>query len=174
MGKRSDFERNPRDFYPTPYEGVLPLLGHLPPACKFVEPCAGDGRLIRHLEKHGHECVYACDLEPQAEGIEQRDVLFFNQELAVPEDGLIITNPPWERSVLHDMIESFRVQATTWLLLDSAWKETVQAAPYGQYCDRIIAVGRLSWMENGQSGMDDCSWYRFQKDPCISQFVWRR
>ena len=25
MGKRSDFERVERDFYPTPYEAVLPL-----------------------------------------------------------------------------------------------------------------------------------------------------
>ena len=29
MGKRSDFERIPRDFYPTPYKAVLPLLPHL-------------------------------------------------------------------------------------------------------------------------------------------------
>ena len=30
MGKRSDFERKPRDFYPTPMEAVEPLLEHLP------------------------------------------------------------------------------------------------------------------------------------------------
>ena len=30
MGKRSNFERNPRDFYPTPKEAVIPLLPHLP------------------------------------------------------------------------------------------------------------------------------------------------
>lgn len=61
MGKRSDFERNPRDYYQTPYEAVIPLLPHLvaPHSARgyvanFVEPCAGDGRLVRHLEKHGH------------------------------------------------------------------------------------------------------------------------
>ncbi len=49
MGKRSDFERVPRDFYPTPYEAVVPLLAHLPENCSYAEPCAGDGALIKHL-----------------------------------------------------------------------------------------------------------------------------
>ena len=49
MGKRSDFDRVPRDYYPTPIEAVEPLLAHLPYAFDYVEPCAGDGRLIRHI-----------------------------------------------------------------------------------------------------------------------------
>jgi hypothetical protein len=65
VGKRSDFERRERDFYPTPYEAVLPLLPHLPERVRFIEPCAGDGRLVRHLERHGHHCIDAFDLEPQ-------------------------------------------------------------------------------------------------------------
>ena len=50
MGKRSDFERKPRDFYPTPIEAVYPLLEHLEENFLFAEPCAGDGALINHLE----------------------------------------------------------------------------------------------------------------------------
>jgi hypothetical protein len=50
MGKRSDFQRKPRDFYPTPFAAVEPLIGHLPRKFKFSEPCAGDGQLCRHLE----------------------------------------------------------------------------------------------------------------------------
>ena len=50
MGKRSDFERKPRDFYPTPIEAVEPLLPHLPEGFTFAEPCAGNGALIEHLE----------------------------------------------------------------------------------------------------------------------------
>ena len=30
MGKRSDFERVERDFYPTPCKAVEPLVQHLP------------------------------------------------------------------------------------------------------------------------------------------------
>lgn len=43
MGKRSAFKRAPRDLYPTPLEAVRPLLPHLAPATRYVEPCAGDG-----------------------------------------------------------------------------------------------------------------------------------
>lgn len=176
MGKRSDFERNPRDYYPTPYEAVIPLLPHLTSGtnphkiqAKFIEPCAGDGRLVRHLEKHGHKCVYACDIEPQADNIEQQDCLFFGFQL--PTCDLIITNPPWERGVLHAMIESFRHQAPTWLLFDSDWMFTKQAASYKKYCQKIITVGRVSWMENGTSGMDNCCWYLFGKDECQTIFI---
>ena len=44
MGKRSDFERVPRDYYPTPIEAVEPLIDHLPYSFDYVEPCAGDDR----------------------------------------------------------------------------------------------------------------------------------
>lgn len=147
------------------------MLPHLPARSSFIEPCAGDGRLIRHLEKAGHTCHYACDIEPQGEGIEQRDVLFFGESL--PDTDLIITNPPWEREVLHAMIESFRAQADTWLLFDSDWSHTIQAAPYLKYCRKIVSVGRVSWMENGTSGVDNASWHLFVAEPCVTEFVGR-
>ena len=37
MGKRSDFERKPRDFYPTPFAAVEPLIDHLPNKFTFYE-----------------------------------------------------------------------------------------------------------------------------------------
>ena len=72
MGKRSDFERQPRDFYPTPMEAVEPLLEHLPEDFPFAEPCAGNGALLNHLETKGI-CMWASDIEPQAEGIHKYD-----------------------------------------------------------------------------------------------------
>ena len=176
MGKNSKFERKPRDFYPTPYEAVLPVLNHLlaPYAARghkasFIEPCAGDGRLIRHLKKHGHPCVYACDVEPMAEGIEKRDVLFFGGA-PFPKADLIITNPPWGRALLHPMIELFRMQASTWLLFDADWMFTAQAKPYLKFCRKIVSVGRLSWEGNGVAGKDNCAWYNFRADPCETIF----
>ena len=62
MGKRSNFERVERDFYPTPYAAVLPLLPHLPEAVRFHEPCAGDGDLVMHLEDNGHVCAQRGDI----------------------------------------------------------------------------------------------------------------
>ena len=165
MGKRSNFERNPRDFYPTPKAAVLPLLGHLNLfgfGVNFIEPCAGDGRLIRHLETYGHKCVYACDIEPQAEGIEKQDALFFGFQMLACD--MIITNPPWQREIMHDMIERFRVHADTWLLFDSDWMFCKQAKPYLKNCAKIVSVGRVSWMDNGQAGMDNACWYKFVKE----------
>lgn len=64
MGKRSNFERLPRDFYPTPLAAVVPLLPHLDYS-HFVEPCAGNGALIDHLRDAGFHCVAACDIHPK-------------------------------------------------------------------------------------------------------------
>ena len=61
MGKRSDFKRNARDKYDTPYSCVLPLIPHLK-YTNYIEPCAGKGWLMDHLEKHGMNCVGAVTL----------------------------------------------------------------------------------------------------------------
>ena len=49
MGKRSDFERIPRDLYPTPAKAVQPLIPYLRAAGirNFAEPCCGNGDLVR-------------------------------------------------------------------------------------------------------------------------------
>jgi hypothetical protein len=62
MGKRSSFERRERDYYPTPRAAVAPLVPHLREVHTFVEPCCGDGSLVRHLESCGLQCVYAGDI----------------------------------------------------------------------------------------------------------------
>lgn len=162
MGKRSNFERKERDFYPSPYKAVLPLLPFLNKHTKFCELMAGDYRLANHLEKHNHTCVYACDIEPQDERVQKQDVLFFG--LSIPECDAIITNPPWSRATLHDAIERFRQLADTWLLFDADWKHTEQAKPYLKYCDKVVNVGRISWEENGVAGKDNCCWYLFKKE----------
>ena len=123
MGKRSDFERVERDFYPTPFSAVEPLIAHLPEWYTFVEPCAGDGRLIDHLELHGGQCTHAYDIEPQNDRVMMYDALLL-EDVKTP---YIITNPPWNRKILHPMIEKFSDMAPTWLLFDSDWMHTKQS-----------------------------------------------
>lgn len=171
MGKRSNFERKKNDFYPTPYDAVIPILPFLHKETKFGELCAGDGRLINHLEKHGHKCVYACDIEPKAEKIEKKDVLFFNNEY--PYMDFIITNPPWERDPLHKMIDIFTKISPTWLLFDADWMHTTQAKHHLKYCEKIVSIGRVSWEENGVSGIDNCCWYLFKDNLCETRFIGR-
>src|SRR5215831_7069669 len=99
MGKRSAFERERDDYYPTPWEAIAPLLPHLGPKTRFVEPCAGDGSLRDHLEDAGHRCAMAADLEPRHASIGRLDA----RSLTIPRAiyDCFITNPPWDRRALH-------------------------------------------------------------------------
>ena len=155
MSKRSDgFERKPRDFYPTPAIAVEPLIPHLQPGTTFDEPCAGDGALIDALETHGHICVAASDIMPMRSDIEQFDVF----DITETEADVFITNPPWDVKILHPLIVHLSDIKPTWLLFYSDWAFTKQAYQYADRCRAIIALGRISWMQNGTSGMDNCSW----------------
>ena len=164
MGKRSNFERIENDAYYSPYKAVAPLIPYLPPNTKFADLCAGNGGMARHIEKHGHSCIYQSDIDPQREGIERRDYLFFGGD--IPSADMYIMNPPWEREILHPTIELFRNLAPTWLLFDSDWMFTGQAKEYKKYCELIVTVGRISWMGNGTAGKDNCCWYKFGKNKC--------
>lgn len=168
MGKRSNFERNPRDYYPTPYQAVINLLPFLEENTLFVEPCAGDGRLIDHLERHGHKCIAAYDIEPKRKDIIEGDAL---ELLLVGKNSKIITNPPWDRKILHPMINHFIGIAPTWLLFDADWAHTKQAKPYLKYCDMIVSVGRVKWIEGSKmTGKENAAWYLFCPHECETKF----
>ena len=164
MGKRSEFERVPRDYYPTPYQAVLPLVAHLPEWYTFIEPCAGDGRLIDHLEKHGGKCTHAYDIEPQSDRVMMYDAMLLKQ-LSTP---YIITNPPWDRKVLHPMIEHFSSMAPTWLLFDADWMHTKQSTQYLTKLKKVVSIGRVKWIEGSSSvRKDNCCWYLFDDTPQV-------
>lgn len=160
MGKRSAFDRMPRDFYPTPREAVLPLLPYLPQGARFAEPCAGDGALVAHLEAAGMVCVEALDIEPRTGGAYQADALL-DWRPDVDADW-IITNPPWDRSILHPMIYKFAGLRPTWLLFDADWVHTRQAAPMLPLLQSIVSVGRVKWIPGSKmTGKDNCAWHLF-------------
>ena len=146
MGKRSDFERKPRDFYETPIEAVLPLIPHLGYDFTFTEPCAGAGVLINHLEDNGGKCNFASDIVPQRGDIHMRDYAEIDTK-NVLETDYIITNPPWNRILLHPMIEHFSSLCPTWLLFDADWIHTKQSVPYITNLHKIVSVGRVRWFE---------------------------
>ena len=170
MGKRSDFERKPRDFYPTPMEAVEPLLPHLSEGFKFAEPCAGNGALIEHLETKGM-CMWASDIEPQAEGIHTSpyNKLGFDELI---ESDYIITTPPWDRKILHPMIAFFTLRIDTWLLFDADWMHTKQSVKYMPWCRKIVSVGRIKWFGN-MTGKDNCAWYKFSLRSGPTEFIGR-
>lgn len=166
MSKRgADFPRRKNDLYPTPYHGIVPLLPYLEPHTHFLEPCAGDGRLIGYLQEHGHICEGAWDITPQDPCIRELDANYLVTGL--PRDSVMfITNPPWTRQLLHPLIVHLTGQHNTWLLFDADWPHTIQAKPYLPYCSLIVSAGRIRWMEGdpadkGHSPLDNCAWYLF-------------
>lgn len=165
MGKRSDFERKPRDLYPTPYEAVIPLLPHLPDRVVFDEPCAGNRDLVRHLTKHGHDCARASDLADR-HPVDAADLKRSGAQM-------FITNPPWpakhgrgEPTVslalhLSDLLP-------TWFLLSADFCHNRYFATLQDRCAKIVSVGRVSWEQNGTAGKDNCAWYLFTKGGWIT------
>ena len=165
MGKRSDFETRQLAFYPTPREAVAPLTAHLPDNVTFCEPCAGAGDLVKHLEHYKHKCTIAYDVAPRQEWILAGDAVWLQKPDLCGAD-FIITNPPWERVVLHQIIERCSKLAPPWLLFDVDWMHTRQATPYLKLCKSIVSIGRVKWIENTKnSGMDNCCWYLFFDPP---------
>ena len=154
MGKRSDFEPMPRDLYLTPIQPVQALASFLPKSkFTFSEPCAGDGRLIKHVSDVTNKrgvCMHSCDIVPLEKSISVGDAT----TVKVPEDAdMIITNPPWSRNkasgyLLHNIIENLSDQKPTWLLFDSDWIHTVQAGPYLDRLVAVVSVGRVKWFEH--------------------------
>lgn len=172
MGKRSSFERVPRDFYPTPFAAVAPLLPHLGFNKRYIEPCAGDGALIRHLE-HEHVCVGASDIEPRRP--EYRGYDATTEQFDDYSFDMFVTNPPWDRKQLHPIILNLSRQAPTWLLFDADWIHTRQSAPFMPLLRKIVSVGRVKWIEDSPfTGKDNCAWHLFDANSdAPAQFVGR-
>ena len=180
MGKRSDFARRERDTYDAPMEAVLPLIPHLEYGTQFVEPCAGAGDLVRHLEAHGMSCLWAYDIEPRADFVQQRDALAEEHGSGFDVIGgtsadMVITNPPWDRKILHPMIEAFSACQPAWLLFDADWMHTRQSAPFMPWLRKVVSVGRVKWMPGStMTGKDNCAWYLFdQTREGATQFIGR-
>lgn len=155
MGKRSDFKRVPRDAYQTvDPRAVAALVPFLAPETVYAEPCAGDGLLIEHLARAGHVCGHASDI---ATGT---DALSLQWLGGMP----VITNPPWRRSLLHPLIGHWLTSTPYfWLLFDSGWAFTAQAADWLPFCTHVVATPRLQWIPDSDfTAKDDTAWYRFE------------
>jgi hypothetical protein len=137
----------------------LPLIPHLTSDDYwFVEPCAGSGDLLDHLSDFGYIGV-GSDIEPGRGDIHKLDALFD----PLPP-GTRITNPPWDRTILHPLIETLSDYDKTWLLFDADWMHTRQSVPFLPRLRKIVSVGRVKWIPGSKmTGKDNCAWYCFTK-----------
>ena len=85
-----------------------------------------------------------------------------------------ITNPPWDRSILHPLIMHLSDIAPTWLLFDADWMHTRQSTEYMVRCSQIVSVGRVKWIPDSKmTGKDNCAWYLFERGAAATRFVGR-
>lgn len=158
MSKRSSFAPRPKDFWRTPAEALAPLLPQLPAATLFAEPCAGDGALIDLMTAAEHKCVLASDLSPERGDVKAADAL----KLMDIQADMVVTNPPWTRSILHPLIDHLSAQLPCWFLFDADWIFTKQSASLIHRCSKIVPIGRVKWIPDSKySGMDSAAWYEF-------------
>lgn len=161
---RSGFARVENDFYPTTDpRAVAALAPHLPPACRFVEPCAGAGDLMRQLMALGHPCLDAFDIEPRAEGIRRMDALDWPGRVDPSFD--VITNPPYVWPLLRQLIPHFIRRASgVWLLLQANFAHNQRAAPLLRHCHQIVSIGRLKWIPDSKhQDTKNFAWYLFAR-----------
>jgi hypothetical protein len=151
------------EYMTTDTRAVDRLTKHLPAKFTFAEPCAGNGDLIKMIEKKfPHSVCNAANDIMWADGV---DALELGHDWFSTSD-FIITNPPWTRDILHDMISHFGSIKPTWLLFDADWAHTKQAGPFLPHCKKIVSVGRLKWITGSKSdGKDNAAWYLFEYDP---------
>lgn len=167
MAKRSNFKKSKRDFYATPPEALLPLLPHLKPKTRFVEPTAGRAHFILGLEAHGHKCVEAYDLKPLKNTwkgvIQKRDILEGTWKPRRKHD-VIATNPPFTRKVMHRMITMFSDISPTWMLLEMDWLATKQSRQFKNRMVKVVVIGRIKWFPKSKStGMENYVFVMFDK-----------
>lgn len=148
------FEKREQDYWPTPQSAVVPLLPFIDTIRMFAEPCVGEGHIVRWLENDQRKATWTSDAEVDARTHQYPTNTF----------EAFITNPPWSRPVMHEIIENLRRQKTTWMLIDADWMHTKQAIEYLKYCRTIISIGRVQWVPNSTStGTRNCCWYEFGK-----------
>ena len=169
MGKRSEFERVPRDFYKTPFRAVPPLIPYLhrDGVKTFAERCCGDDDLIRHIKSFGFSCVSRGDIRFGQDALKMTIADLNNANAGITNPPLKYPGDP-DRGVnatrlLRDLIQhSLDLGIPFWMLIYSDWKDNQNAAPFLKRCSDIVAVGRIKWIVGTKSsGKDNCSWYRF-------------
>lgn len=188
MGKYSDMERMPRDWYPTPEKAtrpIYPLLSFYGKPLRFIEPCWGNGVLQRNIEANtSASCVYASDIapiiEPMTRSLSRHEHKIATHDVLISEDewkaiadetqaDIFITNPPWLNTkesgyLLNSLIQRLSAVRPTWLLLKGAYLWNLRSANQIAICTEIVPIGRVKWIEGtDQSGKEDSAWFKFDQ-----------
>jgi hypothetical protein len=162
MGKRSDYNKIPKDYYPTTDPNAIP-----PKFIEFIrgrtyaEPCCGEGDLTELLMDVA-VCRWESDVEYRGCGKIWDAMCLSKHELQ--NCDLIVTNPPFSRDVLLPMVDHFITLKPTWLLLPADYMHNKYFSPYMAKCSKVVSVGRLKWFKDSKhTSTDNFCWYFWQQ-----------
>lgn len=174
MGKRQqNFEKRPRDLYPTiDPDAVKPLIPFIR-GLRVAEPCAGNGDLSMLLEPDV-KVVWESDLEPQNKHIHKLNALDLDaSRMDFWQSDVIVTNPPFSWNLLQPLLDHLPNLKPTWLLLPADVMHNKRMGTYMSKCQLIVSVGRLYWMDNKIKGVDNFCWFKFVDHTSFTQFFGR-
>lgn len=169
MGKYSDLgDKRPRDYWSTvDPDAVKPLIPFVK-GKTYAEPCFGSGELYNRLREQDTSvvCRWMSDIKPDAPHMVAIDALELTDGQLTHCD-CIITNPPFSWNMLKPLMDHFISLKDTWLLLPADNMHNKRFGPYMKCCSKVVSVGRLFWMldgDKGTKGKENYAWYLFNKD----------
>lgn len=161
-------ERNDFDYYPTPGWMTRSLL-HFHPSiatATVLEPCSGDGAIVRELEKVGCR-VLTNDLDPRQPAQSHRDATDAAYWSTLPYVEWVITNPPFVAAfpILEHAVRKAQIGVA--LLLRKTFLEpTDERGPWlaEHPPTRLIGQPRYSFRGKGSDSVS-CDWCLWLKHP---------
>lgn len=162
MSKRSDFPKKDKDFYPTTDKKVLvPEFVRLIKGKTYAEPCYGYGDLEQLLMPSA-DLKFKSDIRVTVPATQVKDAMEVTRK-DLADCDLIITNPPFTRSVLLPMIDHFISLKPTWLLLPADYMHNAYFRPYMDKCTYVVSIGRVCWFTSDigkrVASTDNFAWY---------------
>ena len=158
MGKRSDFPKVEKDYYPTTDPRAVEPLVPFIRGKTYAEPCYGNGDL-EDLLMDVAVCKWRSDVRETVGSSKVLDAL----SLAKGDlDGidLIVTNPPFTKTVLMPMLAHFITLKPTWLLLPADYAHNVYFGDAMRKCAKMVSVCRLKWIKDSKyTSVDNFCWY---------------
>jgi len=163
MGKRSDYNKIPKDFYATTDpKAIPPNFVECIRGKRYAEPCYGEGDL-EDLLMDVAVCRWRSDIRDTG-CCKLWDATCLSQH-ELEHCDVIITNPPFSRDVLLPMIDHFITLKPTWLLLPAGYMHNRYFAPYMEKCSLVVSIGRLKWFKDSKyTSTDDFIWAYWEKD----------
>lgn len=162
-------ERNAHDLYQTPSWMVASLLHHQPidRAALILEPCCGDGAIVRALQASGFSRIITNDLDERHEASRHRDATdpkFWELDTLARVDW-VVTNPPFNVAlpILEQAVILARV-GVAFLLRKTFLEPTRERGPWFAIHPptRIIGLPRHSFRGAGSDSVST-DWMIWQR-----------